>query len=145
MPITDSSAPAPRIICTSQQSRFHAETLDTSLDVDLKDVSISIEQNELVEASHLRLKAGVRYALVARNGAGKSTLMRCAILLYACSSCTNLVVRAIADKLIPGLSVSLRVLMLSQVEDTIRGQAAEASVLEHVLQGDHYSICLDAF
>jgi ATP-binding cassette subfamily F protein 3 len=75
----------PKILCTSQQSRFHAETLENSLDVDLKQVSVSIGQTELVESSHLRLKAGVRYAFVARNGAGKSTLMRCVPSLSPCA------------------------------------------------------------
>lgn len=59
-----------------------------------------------------------------RNGTGKSTL------------CT-----AIADKLIPGLSPSLRILLLSQVEDATRASEDKldgkgVSVLEHVVRGD---------
>jgi ATP-binding cassette, subfamily F, member 3 len=70
---TDSTPHPPSIICTSQQSRFHTETLDATTEVDLYDVSISIGQKDLIESSHLRLKSGVRYALVGR---------------YVCRSCT---------------------------------------------------------
>lgn len=55
----------PRIECRSQQSRFHADTLD-SVEVDLKDVSISIGERELLSGAHVRLKEGVRYGLVGR-------------------------------------------------------------------------------
>lgn len=45
--------------------------------------------------------------------------------------------KAVADKLIPGLPIKLRILLLSQIEDSSRGEADEgASVLEHVLGGD---------
>ncbi|KAJ7098765.1 P-loop containing nucleoside triphosphate hydrolase protein [Mycena belliarum] len=112
------------ISATSQQSRFHAETLDTSLEIDLKGVTISIGERELIVASHLRLKDGIRYGLVGRNGSGKSTLLT-----------------AIADKLIPGLSPSIRILLLSQVEDSARatenlGDGESVNVLEHVVKGD---------
>ena len=56
----------PKIIATSQQSRFHTETLDTGIEVDLKDVTISIAERELITDSRLKLKEGVRYALVGR-------------------------------------------------------------------------------
>ncbi|KAJ7693913.1 P-loop containing nucleoside triphosphate hydrolase protein [Mycena rosella] len=111
------------ITATSQQSRFHTETLDTSLEIDLKAVTISIGERELISASHLRLKQGIRYGLVGRNGSGKSTLLS-----------------AIADKLIPGLSPSIRILLLSQVEDSARATdnpgAESISVLQHVVKGD---------
>lgn len=61
-----SSSPTPLIVATSQQSRFHAETLDTSLEIDLKGVSISIGERELISSSHLRLKEGVKYGFVGR-------------------------------------------------------------------------------
>ncbi|KAJ6561577.1 P-loop containing nucleoside triphosphate hydrolase protein [Mycena vulgaris] len=111
------------ISATSQQSRFHTETLDTSLEIDLKAVTISIGERELISASHLRLKQGIRYGLVGRNGSGKSTLLS-----------------AIADKLIPGLSPSIRILLLSQVEDSARATenpgVESINVLEHVVKGD---------
>ncbi|KDQ27465.1 hypothetical protein PLEOSDRAFT_51211 [Pleurotus ostreatus PC15] len=111
----------PKIIATSQQSRFHSETLDTTTEVDLKGVNISIGDRELISDSKLRFKAGIRYALVGRNGTGKSTLLE-----------------ALAEKLIPGLGKALRIVLVSQVTDTIRivGHGEEISVLEHVIHGD---------
>ena len=58
---------APKITATSQQSRFHAGTADANhSDVDLKEVTVSIGSLELVTDSRLKLKEGVRYALVGR-------------------------------------------------------------------------------
>lgn len=111
---------ASTIHCSSQQSRFHTETLDTSREIDLKDVSISIGERELVSGAHLRLKDGVKYALVGRNGTGKSTVLT-----------------ALADKLIPGINPNLRILLLSQVEDSTRSSEDETrTVLQHVVHGD---------
>jgi ATPase subunit of ABC transporter with duplicated ATPase domains len=108
------------IHCSSQQSRFHTETLDTSREIDLKEVSVSIGERELLSGAHLRLKDGARYALVGRNGTGKSTLFT-----------------ALADKLIPGINPSIRILLLSQVEDSTRASEDESlTVLEHVVRGD---------
>ncbi|KAJ7741040.1 P-loop containing nucleoside triphosphate hydrolase protein [Mycena metata] len=110
------------IIATSQQSRFHTETLDTTLEIDLKAVTISIGERELVSSSHLRLKESIRYGLIGRNGSGKSTLLT-----------------AISEKLIPGLSPSIRILLLSQVEDSARATEAQGesiNVLQHVVKGD---------
>lgn len=56
----------PKIIAISQQTRFHTETLDTTAEVDLKGVTVSIGDHELVSDSRLKLKDGVRYALVGR-------------------------------------------------------------------------------
>ncbi|KAK4701684.1 hypothetical protein P7C70_g4544, partial [Phenoliferia sp. Uapishka_3] len=123
-PKSTSKRPA-GIVATSQQSRFHAATLDTSLEVDVLDCTIAIGERELISGSHLRLKQGVRYGLVGRNGSGKSTLLT-----------------AIAEKLIPGLAPSIRILLLSQVEDSTRatdddgGDTGPLSVLEHVVRGD---------
>ncbi|BGP24160.1 iron complex transport system ATP-binding protein [Rhodotorula toruloides] len=109
------------IHCSSQQSRFHTETLDTSREIDLKDVVISVGERELVSGAHLRLKDGVKYALVGRNGTGKSTVLA-----------------ALADKLIPGINPDLRILLLSQVVDSTRSSEVETrTVLEHVVHGDN--------
>lgn len=45
---------------------------------------------------------------------------------------------ALAEKLIPGLGKILRIVLVSQVTDTIRivGHGEEMSVLEHVIHGD---------
>ncbi|BGP31559.1 hypothetical protein JCM10296v2_003331 [Rhodotorula toruloides] len=115
----DKASPS-AIHCSSQQSRFHTETLDTSSEIDLKDVFISIGERELVSGAHLRLKDGVKYALVGRNGTGKSTVLT-----------------ALADKLIPGINPNLRILLLSQVEDSTRSSEDETrTVLQHVVHGD---------
>ncbi|GAA6005938.1 hypothetical protein JCM11491_004066 [Sporobolomyces phaffii] len=117
---SDSKAALTGIHCSSQQSRFHEATLDTSKEIDLKDVSISIGERELLAGAHLRLKDGARYALIGRNGTGKSTLFT-----------------ALADKLIPGINPSIRILLLSQVLDSTRASEDESlSVLEHVVRGD---------
>ena len=50
---------------------------------------------ELLADAHLKLREGVHYALVGRNGSGKSVLLR-----------------TIADKLIPGFPLSVRVAFL---------------------------------
>lgn len=58
---------AAKIVAISQQSRFHTETLDANhSEVDLKGVTVSIGAQDLVTDSRLKLKEGVRYALVGR-------------------------------------------------------------------------------
>ncbi|GAA5993553.1 hypothetical protein JCM10908_000108 [Rhodotorula pacifica] len=112
----------PLIECRAQQSRFWTDTLTSGIEIDLKDVSITVgkEHRELLTNAHVRLKEGVRYGLVGRNGTGKSTLFK-----------------ALAEKLIPGINPTTRILLLSQVEDTVRGTVTEdLSVLEHVVNGD---------
>ncbi|KAI5479106.1 Iron complex transport system ATP-binding protein [Pseudohyphozyma bogoriensis] len=98
----------------SEPSRFHTATLDTTQEVDIKDLNVSIGERDLIVGAHLRLKEGVR------NGTGKSTLLK-----------------AISDKLIPGLGNSIRILLLSQIEDATRAATEEGgSVLDHVVRGD---------
>ena len=55
------------ITATSQQTRFHIDTLESQTEVDLHGVSISIGEKELLGDVDLRLKEGVRYALVGRS------------------------------------------------------------------------------
>jgi ABC-type multidrug transport system fused ATPase/permease subunit len=50
---------------------------------------------EILSNATLKLKAGVHYALVGRNGTGKSTIMR-----------------AVAEKLIPGIPYAMRIAIL---------------------------------
>lgn len=123
------------IVCTSRQSRFHTETIDSQEEIDLKTVNIAIGDRELLVDADLKLKAGVKYALIGRNGTGKSTLLQ-----------------AIARKLIPGIGQKIRILLLSQIEDatgsldivTESGNAnggvasaeSKLTALEHVVRGD---------
>ena len=63
----------PKILATSQQSRFHRETLETSSkDIDMHTVNITVNNLDLLVDAHLRLKEGVRYGLVGQNGVGKT-------------------------------------------------------------------------
>ncbi|GAA6024343.1 hypothetical protein JCM8202_003687 [Rhodotorula sphaerocarpa] len=116
------SSKGPQLECRAQQSRFWTDTLTSGVEIDVKDVTISIGERELLSNAHVRLKEGVRYGLVGRNGTGKSTLFK-----------------ALAKKLIPGINPSTRILLLSQVEDTVRAAEkvnSDLSVLDHVVRGD---------
>lgn len=67
----------PVVEATSQLSRFHLETTTpNSKSVDLKRVTLTVSDTDLLADAHLQLKAGVRYGLVGRNGVGKSSLLR---------------------------------------------------------------------
>lgn len=60
------------IAATTQQSRFHTETLDTSCeDVDLKSLTLTVGDEELLSEANLRLFSSVHYGLVGANGVGK--------------------------------------------------------------------------
>ncbi len=64
---THSAMKPMKIVATSQQSRFHTETLDiASGEIDLKDVTIAVGERELLTDTRLKLKEGIRYALVGR-------------------------------------------------------------------------------
>ncbi|KAF2155523.1 P-loop containing nucleoside triphosphate hydrolase protein [Myriangium duriaei CBS 260.36] len=102
------------IVCTCKQTRFHLQSSNLR-ELDIEDLSITIQNDmdlngskskvkgrkqglEILSNAKLRLKPGQRYALVGRNGTGKSTLLR-----------------AIAEKLIPGISDDIRIAILQQV------------------------------
>ncbi|KZO96211.1 P-loop containing nucleoside triphosphate hydrolase protein [Calocera viscosa TUFC12733] len=114
---------APEIICTSQQSRFHTDTLATSNEIDLKGINVSIGRTDLLVDCHLRLKAGVRYGLLGRNGTGKSTLFT-----------------ALREGLIPGLPSNVRIVLVSQTladsfgEERDAEKNDKATVLERALE-----------
>ncbi|KAL1719921.1 P-loop containing nucleoside triphosphate hydrolase protein [Schizophyllum commune] len=114
-PFTD----IPQIVATWQTSRFHVDTLST---LSKEVVNISVADHDILIDSHLRLKENVHYGLVGRNGEGKSTLLR-----------------AIADKLIPGIPENLRILLAGQVESALRDadeKADELTVLQAVVRSD---------
>ncbi|CBQ72689.1 related to positive effector protein GCN20 [Sporisorium reilianum SRZ2] len=118
----DNPDPKVRLITAlSQESRFHLDCTDTSsLDIDLKAVTLTLAGHDLLSDAHLRLKPGVHYGLVGRNGSGKSTLLT-----------------AIGEKLIPGLPRTMKILFVSQLTNA---RAAEedphASVLSVVVRSD---------
>ncbi|KAF9396524.1 hypothetical protein CPC16_000632 [Podila verticillata] len=101
----------------SQQSRFHEETLFTlSKDVDLKQVSVIVDDNYLLKDTRLWLKAGTLYGFVGRNGTGKSTLLK-----------------AISYGQLIGFPLNIRTLYIEQLpSDTPEGQ----TVVETVLAAD---------
>ncbi|EIN06700.1 P-loop containing nucleoside triphosphate hydrolase protein [Punctularia strigosozonata HHB-11173 SS5] len=117
----------PPIVVTTQQSRFHTETIITaSKEIDLKGLNLAVGKLELLEDALLRLKEGVKYGLVGRNGTGKSTL------LYA-----------LGEGLIPGLPPTLKIILVSQTAgverydlETNPGYGAQ-DALHFVLDSDH--------
>ncbi|CUS15497.1 unnamed protein product [Tuber aestivum] len=109
------------IQATSQQTRFNLEET-ASKELDLKGVHISIGKREIISDAHLKLSAGVHYVLIGRNGTGKSTLLR-----------------AIGEKLIPGIARNLRILFLQQSYDSDgerEGEGELEGVLEFVVRSD---------
>ncbi|KAI1015119.1 hypothetical protein LB503_003661 [Fusarium chuoi] len=126
------------ILCNSKQTRFQI-TNHRELDIDGVNITVTSgdkpsgkgkakskgEGIEILAGAKLRLKEGQRYALVGRNGTGKSTLLK-----------------AIAEKLIPGIPEETRIAILQQTRltdekpeerpDTNNGD--KASVLEQVIE-----------
>lgn len=121
------SAPEGNIIVTAQQSRFHEIDNPTFKDIDVSDLSISVGQKPILHHAKLVLKAGLRYVFAGRNGLGKSTILR-----------------ALAERKMPGVPPNLRILLLDQTlieerkeEGNELGQAKQSvSVLEHVVACD---------
>ncbi|CAK7198802.1 hypothetical protein SEUCBS139899_001468 [Sporothrix eucalyptigena] len=75
---------------------------------------------EILSDATLRLKPGQRYALIGRNGTGKSTILR-----------------AIAEKLIPGIPEEARIFILQQTNDANDGADTKTNrrtVLEEVIE-----------
>ncbi|KAI1107752.1 P-loop containing nucleoside triphosphate hydrolase protein [Jackrogersella minutella] len=102
------------VLCTSKQTRFNIGTPNYR-ELDIEGLNITVtsgprpgpkgkakansEGTEILNNAKLRLKAGQRYALIGRNGTGKSTLLK-----------------AIAEKLIPGIPEEVRVVILQQTD-----------------------------
>ncbi|GAO18305.1 hypothetical protein UVI_02033060 [Ustilaginoidea virens] len=136
------SQSAPTILCTAKQTRFHTDSGNfRELDIaGLQIVATSGRDNrssaasskskarsegvEILTNARLLLKQGQRYALVGRNGTGKSTLLK-----------------AIAEKIIPGIPEGARIAILQQsilIEDDGQAKAAmaceqERNVLQEVI------------
>lgn len=115
------------IVVSSQQSRFHTESIDapTLKEVDIKDLTISIGGVELLDHANLRIQDGKHYVFHGRNGIGKSTVLR-----------------ALAERRVPGVPSNLRLLLLGQtrvssdVPDEHEGSKASLPVLEYVTRSD---------
>ncbi|KAL5342455.1 P-loop containing nucleoside triphosphate hydrolase protein [Aspergillus crustosus] len=148
---------APSIIATCKQTRFHLLNDQPSREIDVEGLTIAVvspldpaedppktkakgkskakaEARELIADAHLRFKAGVHYGLIGRNGTGKSTLLR-----------------AMADKLVPGIPHSTRIAILQQTDaETQEGRESfnigsrepagneNKSVLDYVMSSDHH-------
>ncbi|KAF4452641.1 hypothetical protein F53441_4543 [Fusarium austroafricanum] len=126
------------ILCNSKQTRFQ---ITNHRELDIEGVNITVtsgdkpsgkgkakakgEGIEILAGAKLRLKEGQRYALVGRNGTGKSTLLK-----------------AIAEKLIPGIPEETRIAILQQTRLTDKKSEQKpetsntdgASVLEQVIE-----------
>ncbi|KAL2858084.1 P-loop containing nucleoside triphosphate hydrolase protein [Aspergillus pseudodeflectus] len=148
---------APSIIATCKQTRFHLLDEKPAREIDVENLTIAVasplddaedaakaktkgkskakaEARELISDAHLRLKAGTHYGLVGRNGTGKSTLLR-----------------AMADKLVPGIPHLTRIAILQQTDteaqeglqtfgDGRQRQSDEEikPVLEYAISSDHH-------
>ncbi|KAK5273733.1 hypothetical protein LTR96_000333 [Exophiala xenobiotica] len=116
------------LMVTSQQSRFHVDAVDapTSKDIDVKDLSLSIGGRDLLDHAHLRILEGGHYVLAGRNGTGKSSLLR-----------------ALAERRVPGVPSNLRLLLLGQTRvssdaltESSESQDLSQTVLDHVTKSD---------
>ncbi|KAL3467538.1 P-loop containing nucleoside triphosphate hydrolase protein [Aspergillus heterothallicus] len=148
---------APSIIATCKQTRFHLLDDKPAREIDVENLTIAVssqldeaddsakakskgkskfkaEARELISDAHLRLKAGTHYGLVGRNGTGKSTLLR-----------------AMADKLVPGIPHLTRIAILQQTDaeaqerqpafgNERQKQRDDESkpVLEYAISSDHH-------
>ena len=102
----------------SQLNRFHEATLDhQSKDIHLVGVTISVGGFEVLVDAELKIEQGCHYGLIGRNGVGKSTLLR-----------------AIGDGLLEGISSTLRILYVDQLE--IVEDQSDQTVVEAVLAAD---------
>ena len=109
---------------SSQLNRFHEATIDhASKDIFLNGVNIKIGDKNLLIDSRLKIESGCRYGLVGRNGIGKSTLLK-----------------ALGSDMFEGISSTLRILYVDQLED----QNEFVTVLEAVLAADSEAIKIKA-
>ncbi|KAM0258090.1 hypothetical protein ACHAQJ_003995 [Trichoderma viride] len=135
------------ILCTAKQTRFNIDSTNyRELDIDGLTIVVTSGEKadkpekatgkakgkskseglEILSGAKLRLKEGQRYALVGRNGTGKSTLLK-----------------AIAQKLIPGIPEGSRIALLQQTkltepvdedDKTKKENKGEGSVLQQVIE-----------
>lgn len=112
------TAETPAVIqATSRQTRFDFHEETASKDLDLHTVHVSIGKRDILNDTHLKLSPGVHYVLVGRNGVGKSTLLR-----------------AIGERIIPGIPKTMRMLLLHQSYSDLSN--GDETVLEYVVKSD---------
>ena len=104
-------------------------------------VNIAIGNRDILVDGHLRLKTGVRYGLVGRNGQGKSSMFSCPFTIAFFDLHITAIMKALADKIIPGVPENLRILLVGQVEDSPlgfnpSGDQTRLTVVEAVVQSD---------
>lgn len=117
------------IIVSCKQTRFHIETpVYQELDIDGLNITVASETPEgstkargkskakaegveLLTNATLKLKPGIHYGLIGKNGTGKTTLLR-----------------AIHEKLIPGIPYETRITALQQTSSD--GEKSAAGVVE---------------
>ncbi|TFB03151.1 hypothetical protein CCMA1212_004521 [Trichoderma ghanense] len=133
------------ILCTAKQTRFNIDSSNyRELDIDGLNIIVTSGEKasktektsssskskgkaksdglEILSNAKLRLKEGQRYALVGRNGTGKSTLLK-----------------AIAQKLIPGIPEGSRIALLQQTkltesDEDDKKNNGQGSVLQEVIE-----------
>ena len=88
----------PLIQISAQQSRYALDAVDSpnSKDLWIKDLSISIGQNELISRTSVHFEENHHYVLVGRNGEGKSTLLRAFADKRKCCAMRTLCVSGLA-------------------------------------------------
>lgn len=162
--MTPNRGPSSQVEATAKQSRFHTATLDStsSSEIDLHDVCLAVSGRELLNGARIHLQDGIKYGLTGRNGSGKSSEWTWSMLSYITGNkigstpfisyhrCRLIValLHAIHDRLIPGIPNSLRIVLVSQVDDHINPASTNANeeissketeaggtVLQEVLQG----------
>ncbi|CZR65733.1 related to positive effector protein GCN20 [Phialocephala subalpina] len=134
---------ATTILCSCKQTRFDIKN-PVYEELDIQGLNITVtsgnsaskpkgkaraEGLEILANASLKLKAGIHYALIGRNGTGKSTILK-----------------AVAEKLIPGIPIQTRISILQQTStdgsaesDKVKPAVGDASsgsklsVLEEVI------------
>ncbi|KAF2220189.1 putative ABC transporter [Elsinoe ampelina] len=142
----------PRLVATSQETRFHINEDASLSDIHVKDIDLAVVSPvdhdslstsarksskskstslEILSHADLKLKQSTCYGLIGRNGAGKSTLLR-----------------AINEQAIPGMPERLRIACLQQTDQDVVDSSSQVEelqslpVLEHVAQNDPYRLQL---
>ncbi|PQE24250.1 ABC transporter protein [Rutstroemia sp. NJR-2017a BVV2] len=116
--MTSQGESATTILCSCKQTRFHIEN-PVYQELDIEGLNITVTSSgksavkpkgkaraeglEILSNASLKLKAGICYALIGRNGAGKSIYIKALL-------------KAIAEKLIPGIPTQTRISILQQTD-----------------------------